>query len=64
MKYTAAEIKLESLLSANASEEDILDGDAMFDIAPSRPECHTSMSVADAFSRLTGKPYDVDFFRQ
>lgn len=63
MKYTAEEIALEQLLSAAANEEGTIQAGEMVQLAPHhRPELHTTMSVSRAFTALTGKSYDTDFF--
>lgn len=63
MKYTKQEIKLEARLSKVANEEGTIQAHDMLKIAPhNRPELHTTMSVSRAFTALTGKEYDTDFF--
>lgn len=60
-KYTAAEKKLAARLSKAANEEGTIQAHAMLKFT-SRPEWHTTMSVARAFSLLSGKEYDTDYF--
>lgn len=60
-KYTPEEIKLESALSAAANEEGTIQAADMLKFT-SIARLHTTMSVANAFFMLTGKPYDTDFF--
>lgn len=62
-KYTAEEIALEAKLSEAANEEGTIQAGDMLRVAPhERPELHTTMSVSRAFTALTGKEYDADFF--
>lgn len=62
-KYTAEEIALEAALSAASNEEGTIQAGDMLRLAPhERPELHTTMSVSRAFTAITGKPYDTDFF--
>lgn len=60
-KYTAKEIKLEDKLSAAANEEGTIQARDMLQFTR-EPTLHTTMSVARAFTALTGKEYDMDVF--
>jgi hypothetical protein len=62
-KYTTAEIELEKKLSEAADEGGTIQARDMLHLAPHEcPELHTTMSVGVAFTALTGKEYDADFF--
>lgn len=62
-QYTTEEIALEGILSEAANEEGTIQAGDMQRIAPhNRPELHTTMSVSAAFTALTGKAYDTDYF--
>lgn len=62
-KYTAEEIALEERLSQAGNEEGIIQAGEMQKIAPhNRPELHTTMRVSAAFTAITGKEYDADYF--
>jgi hypothetical protein len=62
-QYTAEEIELEAKLSAAANDEGTIQASDMLRLAPHhRPELHTTMSVSAAFSAITGKDYDEDYF--
>lgn len=62
-RYTAEDIALEKRLAAVANEEGTIQAYDMLQIAPhSAPQLHTTMSVKAAFTALTGKAYDTDFF--
>jgi hypothetical protein len=62
-QYTAEEIALEAKLSEAANEEGTVQAGDMQRIAPHhRPELHTTMSVSAAFTAITGKTYDTDYF--
>ena len=60
-KYTAKELAIAAKLSAVASEEGTIQAGDMLQIT-SEPTMHTTTSVARAFTALTGKSYDTDFF--
>ncbi len=61
LTYTAEELALESQLSAAANNEGTIQAGEMLKFT-SDPTLHTTTSVARAFTSLTGKAYDVDFF--
>lgn len=62
-KYTTEEIALEAKLSKAANEEGTIQAADMLRLAPHhRPELHTTMSVGRAFTAITGKEYDTDYF--
>jgi hypothetical protein len=61
--YTSDEIRLATRLLDAANDEGMIQAGDMLRIAPhSRPELHTTMSVAGAFRALTGKTFDAGFF--
>lgn len=61
MKYTTEEKALEAKLSEAANEEGTIQAGDMLQFT-NEPTLHTTMSVARAFTALTGKEYDADFF--
>jgi len=62
-QYTTEEIALEAKLSEAANEEGTIQAGDMLRLAPHhRPELHTTMSASAAFTAITGKDYDADFF--
>lgn len=60
-KYTASEKALEAKLSKVADEEGTIQAGDMLQFT-TEPTLHTTMSVARAFTALTGKEYDTDYF--
>lgn len=61
--YTSEDIALEKRLASVANEEGTIQAYDMLKIAPhSAPQLHTTMNIKAAFTALTGKAYDTDFF--
>jgi len=60
-EYTAEDLALEAKLSAVANEEGTIQAGDMLQFT-SEPTMHTTTSVARAFTAITGKAYDTDFF--
>lgn len=60
-KYTEEEKRIEAMLSAVANEEGTIQAGDMLQFT-SEPTHHTTTSVSQAFTWLTGKAYDTDYF--
>lgn len=63
LKYTTEELAVHARLSKAANEEGTIQARDILAFT-SRPEMHTTTSVARAFTELTGKEYDTDFFAE
>lgn len=60
-EYSSEDLALEAKLSAAANEEGTIQAGDMLQFT-SEPTMHTTTSVARAFTALTGKSYDTDYF--